>query len=280
VVYFLRPGGLSSPRNLDDMLRSIHEADREARRKDREQREEHGVPLSDDEPWQDRAGGLLAALSDAVGASDLPAAKSLAARLTGSLVQPLDDPGDYEEDTQARTITFPIRALKAQAHVDALLAIRAKVEAKDWQGMGEAISGYVRDAVPYVDGFEDEDGPFRIGGDSLSDDDLEALSASGYLQSIFVCARDFQGLDGDEKKAFGRRVRTTTSTSGSALVALSTSGASGDATAGQTQPSGQALSMRMTPAPGAESSSTPGLTMPTTFTSLPTAGSSGQTASS
>lgn len=275
-MYVLRPGAISSPRNLDEMLRQRHEAEREAIAKERERRERDGIPLSDDEPWTLRALRALDGINDAMadGRESIEDARKALVALQGALSEPLADPGEYEADPEAETLSVRLRSLSHQQVADLLEQVQRAAKSEQPGEFQRAIEEFVALGVHSVEGFEDDAGLVVVeaSGERLPEEALEVIRMSGRLLGLYVVARDFQGLTGAEKKAFGQRQPTTPCTSGSALAAPSGNGESTGATAAQPPSTGPAPTTRTTHAQGGTSSTIPGSSEHMSSTSAPTAG--------
>lgn len=265
-MYAMRPGGISSPRNLDEMLRRLHELEREVILEQRAIREEAGVPLTDEQPWHERAYGVAAALERAVMDGDLEAARACLPSLQGLLAEPLEDPGEYVSDAGAAKLWFRFRSLSHAEHTDRLNAIvaAAKEHGPTSDEVDALVAEYVKRVVVWAEGFEDDEGCYDI--DEIDDAAIGLFRSVGILYKLYLCARDMQRLEPHEKKVFGLPPSTTPSTSASAIAAPPVDVPSGDATAAPSPSTGPAPSTRTTPVRGGTSSSSPGSSTPTPST--------------
>lgn len=281
-MYTLRPGAVSSPRNLDAMRLEALRLTREGILAMRERRERDGIPLDEDRPWQERAGEALAAANDATGREDKDAAREALKALQAALAEPLADPGEPAASEEAASLSLRIRILSDEQHTDLVAAVDAAAEAHGFLSREHlaACDEYVAVAVHSVQGFEDDDGPIIVEskGGRMPEEELTVLRSSGWLWWMYASAARFQGLTGEEKKAFGQPAPTTRCTSGSALPALTGSGTSEAVTATPANPTTQGPSTSTAPAHAGASSSTLGSTPPTPSTSAPTGESSAPTA--
>lgn len=284
-MYVLRPGRVSGWLNLDDMLRSQHEAEIAKKRARRELHEQEGIPLDDARPWHERAGDVLPELNIAIdGEANIEAAAQALLKLE-LIISPVqaDDLSPYVSDPEAASLELQIRSLSKEEHDDRMSAIRTA--AAKGEGLSEEllelVIEYVGAAVAGVRGLEDEEGPFYLplaGAGPLGGADIDALRSTKRLLPIFYVARDFQSLTGAEKKAFGRRAQMDSSTSETAPAAHCISDAIGAVTGAPSSLTSPAPSARQTPALDGTSSRTPGSTTSSSSSQAPPAASSGSPA--
>jgi hypothetical protein len=250
-VYVAIPGSLTSWRSLDEMLAQFHEQDRADRERRIVERLENGIPLDDSTDWTRVASALVAAQGQAERQETQALRGSLQSilGLTAGALAPL--PASAGEE-RFPGILVRLRAMRVGELTDLLGAVRSAMDAGGDRAVLEAMRAFVAVAVGAVSGLESDEGPIVVEADggSLPADALDVLEAAlpggGLLVSLFRASRDYQGLSGDEKKAFGLRLPPTSPASIAASV-LDISGGSMAATATATPVGSAGHSTRTAP---------------------------------
>lgn len=170
--FALRAGAKSSPRSLTGILKSAHDAAVKAAERDLAERQSAGAP--DD----------------------------------GVTV-----PSAFQARPELDAIKITIKAVPHADYLSCVLRVADAARGMDGENLqsmltastelAAAMADFVSLAVASVDGLEDEQGPYVLGGDALSADDVATLAACGLLGDVYAAAKFMQELGPDEKKHCG-----------------------------------------------------------------------------
>ena len=229
-MFAIRPGRVSRPYCLDDLLRQRWQDMQKSNNEEIEKRTRLGVPLDGLEPMEDYEGnedhkGIFVSLRS----------------VSRSVVM--------ESEIRVKEI-----AESVESKEKAIEKMRADLETFD------AMKEFIGKAVAKVDGFHDENGPFSIeAAPELTRDDLEFIDQNGLLFPLYSVAKAYQWLTGEEKKRFGQPQPLTSQTHNLIAQHVSNSGATSlDATA-ERKANGLKVTKKTTHVQEGEQSHTSGL---------------------
>jgi hypothetical protein len=180
--FALRAGQKTSPRPLLGILKEAHDDLVKAAQKDKQTREEAGAPIDGDA---------------------------------------LSEPSPWAHRPELADMMVSFRAVSHETYLEAVLRVSEayKQISSDDRGdlksmlvgsasLQSAMADFVSRAVATVDGFEDESGPYTLGGDKgLSLADIQTLQGCGLLGDLYAASKRYQELDAEGKKHCGLRQR-------------------------------------------------------------------------
>jgi hypothetical protein len=201
-LILIRPGQVSGWVTLQEVLREAHQAAQKDRAEEIEHRKKNGIPLDDDTDWSAVAVAVAARKSAEI------------AKLTsGHELTPIADYVDVEgyDNIKARFIAIPEakRRTLTLAVAAAADAVNDARRAGDTQGVDDACLERDRAYGAFVQATVRE---LDVSGEVLNgitDDDVDALFASGLLLSVYSAARDYQRLSPGKGRRFGSPAQST-----------------------------------------------------------------------
>ena len=236
-MFAYRPGQEGPLRCLDTMLRERWEEMQEANRAEIKRRKKGGVPLDDgDGP---------------ITASDTYDAEKDFEKIFVS-IRAVSRRDIMETDIRIREI-----AEDTENKTEAMARLRSDLDTFD------CMRGFVRRSIARVVGLEDDDGPYELRGDPLSEEQVEFLDQCGLLFPLFAVSKSYQYLTGTQKKSYGLREPLTSQTVPlTAAPALSQGANSSDVMGAHNRPGLQAPNTKTILVPDGTPCVNPGLAKP------------------